>query len=98
MATPLRGEAMAPGCRFHPPGGRTVMTGYQRLLVNRGRRSRQEADTHQAYMLAFKGKHATRRRRRTTPSHERQQSRMVRHGHDQRSGPFHVGNRQQYSP
>jgi len=26
MATPLRGEAMAPGCHFHPPGRRTVMT------------------------------------------------------------------------
>jgi len=26
MATPLRGEAMAPRCRCHPPGRRTVMT------------------------------------------------------------------------
>ena len=26
MATPLRGEAMAPRCRFHPPGRRHVMT------------------------------------------------------------------------
>ena len=26
MATPLRGEAMAPRSRFHPPGRRTVMT------------------------------------------------------------------------
>ncbi|QDU36915.1 hypothetical protein Mal4_12160 [Maioricimonas rarisocia] len=34
-------------------------TGYPRLLVNRGRRSWQEADTHWPHMLALKGKHAT---------------------------------------
>jgi|GEM_PF-6755367 len=34
-------------------------TGYPWLLANRGRRSRQEADTHSAHILALKGEHAT---------------------------------------
>gem|GEM_PF-4498878 len=59
--------------------------GSPRLPANRGRRSRQEADTHWTHMLAFKGKHATRRvagagASNASDAPEGPCSRRVRHG------------------